>query len=197
MIGWLSGKLLAFDKDRLVVDVNGVGYQAVPTAGLLRRQVKIGENIRFFVYTHVREDQLVLFGFPDLEERRMFELLLTVSGVGPKSALAVLSKGETEEVRQAVANASVEFFTAVPGLGKKTAQRIIIDLKSKLGDRVELDLSEDERQRQRELSSALKSMGFRPEEIKGLMKDIDFSQKLEAQIRQSLKLTAGSQPERR
>jgi|SRR3989338_926512 len=187
MIGWLAGKLLAYDRDRVIVDVNGVGYQAAASAGVLRNKVKIGEEIRIFVYTHVREDQLVLFGFLNLEERRMFELLLSVSGVGPKSALAVLSRGNSNEIRDAVANADVEFFKSVPGLGKKTAQRIIVDLKSKLGDARELDLSGGDEAASKELTLALKSMGFAAEEARDVVKRIDTALPLEEQIRLALK----------
>ena len=187
MIGWLAGKLLAYDRDRVIVDVNGVGYQAAASAGVLRNKVKIGEEIRIFVYTHVREDQLVLFGFLNLKERQMFELLLSVSGVGPKSALAVLSRGNSNEIRDAVANADVEFFKSVPGLGKKTAQRIIIDLKSKLGDLAELDLKGEREPAAKELVAALKSMGFSPDEARAAVKRVDFELPLDQQIRSALK----------
>jgi Holliday junction DNA helicase RuvA len=191
MIGWLAGKLLAYDKDRVIVDVGGVGYQVAPSAGVLRHKVKIGADIRLFIYTHVREDQLALYGFSSLEEKQMFELLLSVSGVGPKSALAVLSRGNPEEVRSAVAEADVEFFTAVPGLGKKTSQRIIIDLKSKLGDLAELDLKGEKEPAAKELIAALKSMGFGPEEAREAVKRVDLALPLEKQIRLALKKIGG------
>lgn len=187
MIGWLAGKLLATDKDRIVVDVNGIGYQVIPSAGVVRNKVKIGEDIRLFVYTHVREDQLSLFGFSNLEEKQMFELLLSVSGVGPKSALSVLSRGNPGEVRDAVANADVEFFQSVSGLGKKTAQRIIIDLKSKLGDLEELDLQGKNEPAAKELIMALKSMGFSADEAKAAVKRVDLQLPLDKQIRLALK----------
>ena len=187
MIGWLAGKLLGYDRDRVIVDVNGVGYQAAVSAGVIRNKVKIGEDIRLFIYTHVREDQLTLFGFSGLEEKQMFELLLSVSGVGPKSALAVVSRGNPEEVREAVAGADVEFFKSVPGLGKKTAQRIIVDLKSKLGDVKELDLSGGNEPAAKELAAALKSMGFSPDEARAAVKRVDLELPLDKQIRSALK----------
>lgn len=187
MIGWLAGKLLAYDRERVIIEVNGVGYQVAASAGVLRSKVKIGEEIRIFVYTHVREDQLALFGFLNLGEKQMFELLLSVSGVGPKSALAVLSRGNSNEIRDAVANADVEFFKSVPGLGKKTAQRIIVDLKSKLGDARELDLTGGDETAARELILALKSMGFGAEEAREAVKKIDTGLPLEEQIRMALK----------
>lgn len=187
MIGWLAGKLIATDKDRLIVDVGGVGYQVFPSAGVVRNKVKIGEEIRLFVYTHVREDQLALFGFSNLEEKQMFELLLSVSGVGPKSAMAVLARGNPNEIREAVANADVEFFQSVSGLGKKTAQRIIIDLKSKLGDLEELDLQGKNEPAAKELITALKSMGFSSDEARAAVKRVDLELPLDKQIRSALK----------
>lgn len=187
MIGWLSGKLAAADRDKLIVDVGGVGYQVVPVGGLSKIQLKIGEAINCFVYTHVREDQLSLFGFSNLEEKQMFELLLSVSGVGPKSALSVLSRGNPGEVREAVAKADVEFFTSVPGLGKKTAQRIIIDLKSKLGDLEELDLTGKNEPAAKELIMALRSIGFGTDEARTMIKRVDLDLPLTDQIKLSLK----------
>lgn len=187
MIGWLSGRVKDKDRDRLIVDVNGVGYQVIPSAGVLRQKVKIGEDIRLFIYTHVREDQLALFGFSSLEEKRVFELLLSVSGVGPKSAMAVLARGKPDEVREAVAKADVEFFTSVPGLGKKTAQRIIIDLKSKLGDLEELDLTGKNEPAVKELIMVLKSMGFGTEEARAMIKRVDLELSLTDQIKLALK----------
>lgn len=178
---------MATDKDRILVDVNGIGYQVIPSAGVLRHKIKIGEDIRLFVYTHVREDQLALFGFSNLEEKQMFELLLSVSGVGPKSALAVLARGNPNEIREAVANADVEFFTSVSGLGKKTAQRIIIDLKSKLGDLEELDLRGENEPAAKELIIALKSMGFSSDEARSAVKRVDLELPLDKQIRLALK----------
>ncbi len=191
MIGWLSGKLLAVDKDRIIVDANGVGYQVLPSAGVARNKVKIGEEIKLFIYTHVREDQLALFGFSNLEEKQMFELLLSVSGVGPKSALAVLSRGNPDEVREAVANADVEFFQSVPGLGKKTAQRIIVDLKSKLGDVQDLDLSGGNEAAVKELILALKSMGFSSDEARSAVKKVDLELPLDKQIKLALQESPG------
>lgn len=187
MIGWLSGKLVGEDRDKLLIDVNGVGYQILPSAEVIKNKVKIGEDIRIFIYTHVREDQLSLFGFSSLEGRRMFELLLSVSGVGPKSALAVLARGNPDEIRQAVANADVEFFKSVPGLGKKTAQRIIIDLKSKLGDLEELDLTGKNEPAVKELTAALRSMGFAADEIRAAVKKVDLELTLQEQIKLALK----------
>lgn len=186
MIGFLSGILHDTDDRGLIISVAGVGYQVIPSASVTNNNTKIGLPIELFIHTHVREDQLALFGFSTKEELKLFELLLSVSGVGPKSALAVLSAGSPDEVRTAIAAADVEFFKSVSGIGKKTAQRIIVDLKSKVGSISELDLSDLGAQHQ-ELFLALRSMGFKPQEFKDAVKLVDSSLPLDKQIKQALK----------
>lgn len=169
-----------------MIDVGGVGYSVVPSASVRGKNLLIGSLLSLYIHTHVRENELKLFGFSSLEERQIFELLLSVSGVGPKTALAIVSVGGPQEVRRAIGTADVEHFTSIPGVGKKTAQRIIVDLKSKIGGIGELDLSSDQ-SGSTELFSALKSMGFRSEEIKEATKKIDRTKGLEAQIKQALR----------
>ncbi len=186
MIGFLSGTVLESDDRGLIITVGGVGYQVASSASVLRGVTKIGLPIKLFIHTHVREDQFTLFGFPTKDELRLFELLLSVSGVGPKSTLAVLSAGTPDEVKSAIGTADVEFFKSVSGIGKKTAQRIIVDLKSKVGSVSELDLS-DPGEHHHELFLALKSMGFKPQEFKTVLKSVDSSLPLDQQIKQALK----------
>lgn len=169
-----------------MVDVGGVGYSVVPSASVRGKNFSNGSSLSLYIHTHVRENELKLFGFSTLEERRIFELLLSVSGVGPKTALAIVSAGGPQEVRRAIGIADVDHFTSIPGVGKKTSQRIIVDLKSKIGGIGELDLSSD-KSGSTELFAALKSMGFRSEEIKEAVKKVDREQGLEDQIKQALK----------
>lgn len=169
-----------------MVDVGGVGYSVVPSASVRGKSLSTGLPLSLYIHTHVRENELKLFGFSTLEERQIFELLLTVSGVGPKTALSIVSAGGPNEVRRAIGTADVDHFTSIPGVGKKTSQRIIVDLKSKIGGIGELDLSSD-KSGSTELFVALKSMGFLSEEIKEVLKKVDKSMKLENQIKQALK----------
>lgn len=185
MIGFLKGIFLGFDAETLIVDVGGVGYAVVPSASVRGKKLSNGFPVSLFVHTHVRENELKLFGFSSLEERQVFELLLTVSGVGPKTALAIVSAGGPQEVRRAIGIADVDHFTAIPGVGKKTAQRIIVDLKSKIGGIGELDLTSD-KPGSSDLSAALKSMGFRSDEIREALKKIDKTKSLEQQIKLAL-----------
>jgi Holliday junction DNA helicase RuvA len=118
--------------DGLVLDVNGVGYLVHATPSVLRRADSGGE-LAVETYLVVREDALQLYGFADAEERQLFEQLLGVSGVGPKVALAIVSGSPPAELRRAIALDDTARFEAIPGIGKKTAQRVVLELKEKLG----------------------------------------------------------------
>jgi Holliday junction DNA helicase RuvA len=115
-----------------VLDVNGVGYLVAATPAVLRRATT-GAEVTVETYLHVREDALQLYGFADAEERELFVHLLTVSGIGPKVALAVVSGSPAAELRKAIAMGDHARFQAIPGIGKKTAERIVLELKEKLG----------------------------------------------------------------
>lgn len=186
MIGFLKGNFLGNDGVTAMINVGGVGYSVVPSASVRGKNLSIGSPLSLYIHTHVRENELKLFGFSSLEERQIFELLLSVSGVGPKTALAIVSAGGPNEVRRAIGTADVEHFTSIPGVGKKTSQRIIVDLKSKIGGIGELDLSSDKSE-STELLAALRSMGFRSEEMKEVVKKVDKEKSLEEQIKQALK----------
>ena len=132
MISRLRGKPVGKRGDGLVLDVGGVGYlvQATPSA---LRLVGADEEVTIETYLHVREDALQLYGFADAEERGLFEHLLSVSGVGPKVALAIVSGSRPAELRRAIALDDTARFEAIPGIGRKTAQRVVMELKEKLG----------------------------------------------------------------
>ena len=146
----------------LIVDVNGVGYGVLANAGTLQTAGSLDE-ISLNIYTHVREDRIELYGFSSPQEQMLFELLISVSGVGPKTALAITEKG-SQALVEAIQQADVRFFTKVPRVGKKSAQKIIIELKSKLGGLKDLDLKPLAGKNQ-DVSEALQSLGFAEEEI--------------------------------
>ena len=118
--------------DGLVLDVGGVGYLLAATPSVLRR-ADAGSEITVETYMHVREDALQLYGFADSDERELFELLLGVQGVGPKVALAIVSGSSPAELRRAIALEDTRRFEAIPGIGRKTAQRVVLELREKLG----------------------------------------------------------------
>ena len=126
---------MASTPEGLVLDVNGVGYLVHATPSALRRAEGGGE-LSVETYLHVREDALQLYGFAERAERELFVQLLTVSGIGPKVALAVVSGSPVDELRRAIARGDSARFQAIPGIGKKTAERIVLELKEKLADGV-------------------------------------------------------------
>jgi holliday junction DNA helicase RuvA len=132
VIARLRGRPVARTADGMVLDVNGVGYLVAATPAALRAAEGGGEAT-IETYLHVREDTLQLYGFADADERDLFTLLLTVNGIGPKVALAVVSGSPPGELRRAIALGDHARFQAIPGIGKKTAERIVLELKEKLG----------------------------------------------------------------
>jgi Holliday junction DNA helicase RuvA len=136
MIGRLRGKPVARALDGLVLDVGGVGYLVLATPSALRRAEGAGE-VTLETYLHVREDALQLYGFAEPAERELFEQLLSVSGVGPKVALAIVSGSSPGELRRAIVLEDTARFQAIPGIGKKTAQRVVLELKEKIAAGIE------------------------------------------------------------
>src|SRR5688500_18452677 len=132
VIARLRGTPVGRSADGLVLDVGGVGYFVAASAAALRKADGAGEVV-VETYLHVREDTLQLYGFADAGERELFVQLLTVNGVGPKVALAILSGSPAAELRRAIAREDAARFQAIPGIGKKTAERIVLELKEKLG----------------------------------------------------------------
>lgn len=133
MIAFVEGTIAIAELDHLVVDVNGVGYRVFVT-GTTAFQLKEGEKHRLFTYHHVREDAHLLYGFRTREERELFTRLNQVNGIGPKVALAILGAGTPDQLIFAIRAEDVNYLTKLPGIGKKTAQRLILDLKEKLDD---------------------------------------------------------------
>ncbi|MCP9485860.1 MAG: Holliday junction branch migration protein RuvA [Gaiellaceae bacterium MAG52_C11] len=130
MISRLRGAPVGRSADGLVLEVNGVGYLVAASAAALRKADGVAELV-VETYLHVREDALQLYGFADASERELFTQLLTVNGVGPKVALAIVSGSPATELRRAIALEDVARFQAIPGIGKKTAERIVLELKGK------------------------------------------------------------------
>jgi Holliday junction DNA helicase RuvA len=129
VIARLRGTLAARTEAGLVVDVAGVGYLVAATPRITAR---LGEEVTVETYLHVRDDALQLYGFASAEERGLFELLLSVTGIGPKVALAIVSASPSEELRRAIARGDLARFEAIPGIGRKIAQRIVMELADKL-----------------------------------------------------------------
>ena len=132
MIAWIQGALLSKAADRVVVNVDGVGYEVNIPFSTYYELGELGDRVSLHVYTHVREDTLSLYGFLTPLEKRLFILLLGVSGVGPRLAIAVLSGLPVEELMRAISEADIVRLSSVPGIGKKTAERLALELREKV-----------------------------------------------------------------
>ena len=185
MISYLSGMVIIRDDPSIIIDVNGIGYKVLASSDVLSSAV-VGSSVKVYVYTHVREDILDLYGFSKYSDLKLFESLINVSGVGPKTAIGVFAIGTTDEILQAIINADTSFFSRVPRLGTKNAQKIIIELKNKVGGG-ELNLSDGAGASKSEISAALKSFGFSSSEINDAVRNIDGSKTVEEQIKDALK----------
>ena len=198
MIGALRGRILEKAPNRIVVDVQGVGYEVhIP----LSTYYDLGDNdsdVTLRIYTHVREDALQLFGFLSDIERQMFERLLSVSGIGPKLAVAVLSGLETRDLVAAVQRADVARLTTIPGVGRKTAERIVLELKDRLAHiaaaPIEEAIPRTADRGRADLLSALQNLGYhRPQAEKAVdavlrtSPDMSFEQTLRMALRELMR----------
>ena len=132
MFYYLNGKLALTEPGIAVIDCGGVGYKLFVSNATMAKLTSIGSNTKLYVYTSIREDAVELFGFYTLDELNQFKLLIGVSGVGPKIALAIISSLGVERIVRAISGGNVKLLSAAPGVGKKTAERIIVDLKDKM-----------------------------------------------------------------
>ncbi len=134
MIAHLRGRILEKSPNQTVVECGGVGYEVTISVATFSALPQEGAEAALHVYTHVREDQIALFGFGDRQEKRLFERLLTISGIGPKLAITVLSGISSERLVGAIRAQDHATLTKIPGIGKKTAERVVLELKDKLDD---------------------------------------------------------------
>jgi len=171
MIALLNGKVELLQRPFVIIDVNGVGYKVLLPDSVYSK-LNLGEKVRIFTYTYVREDTLGLFGFLEAEDLKLFESLLTVSGVGPKTALSIFSFGGRKDIIEAIIKGDVSFFTSVPRLGTKNAQKIIIELKNKMGSSTDLDLSGNDLLENAEVVQALKNFGFSVQEAQKAVREV-------------------------
>lgn len=187
MIGSLKGTVELLDNPHVIIDVGGVGYRVLLYNSLLSK-LKLNDQVKLYTYTHVKEDALELFGFSSLDDLKLFENLIGVSGVGPKTASTLFSYGSRSEIVEAIIKGNVDFFTNVPRLGKKNAQKIIIELKNKMGSLEDLDLSEEGQKENREVVEALKGFGFSLKEALEAAKVVkDHGKTVEEKIKLALK----------
>ena len=186
MIGLVKGKVLLKDGNDLIIDINGVGYRVLVSEKLISKTAE-GSDVQLFTFTYVKEDVLELFGFEELADLKLFKNLISVNGVGPRTAMTIFSFSGREEIVDAVLKGDVPFFTRIPRLGKKNAQKIIIELKSKLKDSSSFDLNADEKEDNKEVFDALRNFGFSHKEITETLKNIDSNASSDEKIKMALK----------
>jgi holliday junction DNA helicase RuvA len=186
VIARLTGRRVAVDGGAVVVDVAGVGYLVHASASVLR----LGEELTVETYMHVREDTLQLYGFASAEERELFVHLLSVNGVGPKVALAIVSGSTPAELRRAIALEDTARFEAIPGIGKKTAQRVVLELKEKLGALEPIRAPGGGAGVALQAREALIELGYALLDAERALEDIDPGLPVEEQVRQALRRAA-------
>ena len=157
MIAHLRGKLAQKEPARVIVDVQGVGYEVFVPLTTFTALPDTGSEVSIDIHTHVREDMIALYGFSTRRERTIFEKLMTISGIGPKLAVTILSGGSVEDLVGAIKRGDLPRLTAIPGVGRKTAERIILELKDKLQDFVESPAKSGV---EADVLSALENLGY-------------------------------------
>jgi Holliday junction DNA helicase RuvA len=157
VIAHLRGKLAQKDSARVIVDVNGVGYEVFVPLTTFTALPATGSDVSIDIHTHVREDIIALYGFSTRRERTIFEKLMTISGIGPKLAVTILSGGSVEDLVTAIKRSDLPRLTAIPGVGKKTAERIVLELKDKLQEFAEAPAKSTV---EMDVLSALENLGY-------------------------------------
>jgi len=157
MIATIKGKIETISRGYIILEVAGMGYKIFANSKTLN-QITKGESKKFFVHQYIRENQLDLYGFLDFGELEVFELLISVSGIGPKAALMILSRAKPDKIKSAIIEGNLDLFTAVSGVGRKTASRIILELKGKISSE---DLSILSLEDSSEIVEALKNLGYK------------------------------------
>lgn len=187
MIGRISGTVISRNDPYILIDVHGVGYQVYASAPVLL-QTHLEQLLTVFTYLHVREDLVELYGFLSQLDLQLFHHFLNVSGIGPKTAIGIFSIGKREEIIQAIQKADVDFFTSVPRLGKKNAQKLIIELKNKVGGLVDVNLIGETNADNLAVISALTGMGFSEGEAREALRKVsDENLSVSEKIKRALK----------
>jgi holliday junction DNA helicase RuvA len=184
VIAQLRGRPVARTPDGLVLDVGGVGYLVAATPGAARK-AEGADEVTILTYLHVREDALQLYGFADRSERELFVQLLGVSGIGPKVALAVVSGSPAAELRRAIAREDAARFQAIPGIGRKTAERIVLELKSAVTAVADVGVAAADDAR-----AALVELGYSLVDAEAALADIDPDLPVEERVRAALRRAA-------
>ena len=190
MIAHIEGEVSEKFLNSIIVDVHGVGYE-IGLSQIDAETTNVGERKKFYTYHAIRENSEDLYGFSSLMAKKIFEILISVNGVGPKAAMAILSLAKPEEVRNAIANADTAFVSKAAGVGKKSAERVIVDLKDKVGLPTKYGATEavtiQNQPKNDEALDALMALGFSLKEATDALAKVDRDLPVEERIRLALK----------
>lgn len=181
MISYLRGKILYKNLHYVILERGGIGYKILVTPDILEK-TQIGVELETYTYLKINDSEQTLFGLPDVKTLEFFELLITVTGVGPKMALTILSSAKIDILSEAIASGDVALFTRMGGVGKKTAERILLELKNKVG------LAKETSGSGSDIYDALMALGYSSREVRDVLGKIDLSLSSEEQLKQALKL---------
>lgn len=168
MFGHITGKIFDLKGTRVIVDAHGIGFVIHSTPSYIEK-LKTAQEASFWTHTAVRETSIDLYGFQTEEELRVFELLITVSGVGPKSGLAILSVAGVKSIEEAVGSGDTSSLTKISGIGRKTAEKIVLELNGKL---ITTNKGENRNNEDIDVFEALKSLGYRERDIQDIIKNL-------------------------
>jgi len=188
MIASLQGIIDAVSTDSMIINVNGMGFKVIVPTSVLSDLGRVGGEVKLYTHLHVREDDLSLYGFGSTDELRLFDMLLTVSGLGPKTALGMLSAMSADQLAMAIASGATEILTTVPGIGKKTADRLVLELKDKVGGVIMSSPAGRAAQENADVLAALASLGYSASEVARALSSLprDSSLSLEDKIKLAL-----------
>lgn len=183
MIASIKGNVILIKDRFLVIETKeGVGYKVFITEDVLKT-IKTDDYLSLFIYSHIREDAFDLYGFIDYEELEFFELLISVSGIGPKGALGILNIANSQSLKQAIKKEDLTYLNKISGIGRKTAEKIILELRDKIVIHIEKDNQND-----LDVLEALKALGYSQYEVRNILKEIDNSLDTNAKIKEALKI---------
>jgi len=170
MIGFLTGKIISSKPTQIILDVNGVGYTVNISINTFEK-ISDKEIASLFIHTSVKEDSITLFGFFTQSEKEMFELLISISGIGPKLSLGILSGIVVDDLKSAISNGNVSRLIAIPGIGRKTAERVVLELRNKV-DAIKAEGSIKEASSKDEAISALTTLGYQRQISEKVVRDL-------------------------
>ncbi len=187
MIGSIKGKIILKKEKFVIIETNGVGYKISVTPSDAVFGKKLGDEVFFWTHLNVREDAMDLFGFSNYQELEFFQMLLGVSGIGPRSALTILGIASIETLKQAIGTGDISYLTKISGIGKKTAEKIVIELRDKMKE----EKSGGVLQHELDALEALKSLGYSQSQAREALKKVSPDKDVNGKIREALKILGG------